>query len=223
MSLLRYNIHGNDYVGVYAAVTDRYLFSGYGLTPNAKRIMLDALGVECIEMSVAGSDLIGIFVRGNSNGVLFSEMADDSEVARIKKLLPGMNVERMESALNTVGNNMLVNDRIAIVNPEYTHEDEQRIRDVLGVEVVKAEIGGFKTVGANNILTNKGFIINNRSTDDEKEFVDKLSGFNSVRTTANTGSVYIGIAAVANAKGAVAGDATTGFELTRIGEGLGID
>ena len=223
MSLLRYNIHGNDYVGVYAAVTDRHLFSGYGLIPNARKILLEALGVDCIEMAVAGSDLIGIFVRANSNGALISDMVDDRELERIKKSLPGMNIGRIDSSLNTVGNNILANDRIAIINPDYSHDEEKMITDVLGVEVVKAEIGGFKTVGANNIMTNKGFIINNRCSDEEKEFVDKLSGFNSVRTTANTGSLYIGISAVANSKGAVAGDATTGFELARIGEGLEID
>ena len=116
-----------------------------------------------------------------------------------------------------------MNDRIAIVNPDFKQEDISVIRDIFGVEVIKQAIGGFRTVGANNILTNKGFIINNRAGDDEKAKLDKLLGFESMRTTANTGSLNIGLAALANSGGLVVGEETTGYELARIMDGLDIN
>jgi translation initiation factor 6 len=69
-------------------------------------------------------------------------------------------------------------------------------------------------------MTNKGFVVSNRITDADKERLDGLSGFESTRTTANTGSLYVGLAAVANSKGVVVGESTTGYELQRIVDGL---
>jgi translation initiation factor 6 len=86
--------------------------------------------------------------------------------------------------------------------------------------VVKSQIGGFRTVGANNILTNVGLVINNRATDLEQKEWEKLTGFGTIRTTANTGALAVGLAVVANSKGVVAGEETTGFELNRIVQGL---
>jgi len=91
---------------------------------------------------------------------------------------------------------------------------------VLGVEVVRLKVGGFNTVGANNILTNSGLVINNRASDGDKAELDRITGFDSIRTTANTGALSIGLTVVANSVGVVAGEETTGFELNRIVEAL---
>ena len=131
-----------------------------------------------------------------------------------------INISVLESGLNAVGNNILANDKIAIVNPDFDAVAVQSISDALGVETVKDEIGGFKTVGANNILTNRGLVITNNATDAQKAKVDRITGFNSISTTANTGALSLGLSVVANSKGIVVGDSTTGFELARIMEGL---
>ena len=81
-------------------------------------------------------------------------------------------------------------------------------------------IGGFRTVGANNILTNSGLVINNRATDLEQKEWEGMTGFKTIRTTANTGGLAVGLSVVVNSKGVVAGESTTGFELNRIIQGL---
>ena len=94
---------------------------------------------------------------------------------------------------------------------------------MLDVETVRMEIGGFHTVGANNILTNKGFVLNNRASEEEKERVEGILGMKVEQSTANTGSVNIGLCVVANSKGMMAGEATSGYELARIAESLELD
>ena len=42
-------------------------------------------------------------------------------------------------------------------------------------------------------------------------------------TTANTGSLSIGLAVIANSKGVVIGNSTTGFEIVRIVNGLNLE
>ncbi|MDE1832929.1 MAG: translation initiation factor IF-6 [Candidatus Micrarchaeota archaeon] len=220
MEAAKHRIGGSDHVGVFATATDKHVFLGIGLPDNNKELLEEVLGVSGVRISLSSSSLVGLFSRANSRGVVLSSLTFDEELQQIRKLLPEMIVEIVDSDLNAVGSNILTNDRIAIVNPDFDHRAISQIRDILDVEIVKREIGGFKTVGANNILTNRGFVINNRSTDEEKEELDKIIGFSSVRTTANKGSLALGLSAVANSNAVLAGDSTTGYELSRIVEAL---
>ncbi len=216
-------ITGSDYVGVFVAASDRYVFFGNNINERSKRILSETLKVQPIGISVFATDLVGLFMKVNSNGILVSSMIEDYELKALRGLNLDTRIEVLESNLNAVGNNVLANDKIAIVNPDYSPGEIRQIQDVLGVEAIPADIGGFKTVGANNILTNKGFVINNRATDMEKSRIDGLLGFESTRTTANTGSLSIGLSAVGNSAGVVAGENTTGYELNRIMDALNIE
>jgi translation initiation factor 6 len=220
MNAAKYAINGSDCVGAFALATDKYVFVGRSATEGSKKFLSTMLGVEAIDMSIGGMDFIGVLARANSNGMLVSNLATDREMDAIRGMKLGINIEVLGSTLNAVGNNMILNDRVAIVNPEYSRKDMATIGDVLGVEVIGSSIGSFKTVGANDILTNKGLVINNHASDEEKEKLDKETGFDSVRSTANMGSLGVGIAVVANSNGALIGDTTTGYEFSRIVDGL---
>ncbi|MCL4381893.1 translation initiation factor IF-6 [Candidatus Marsarchaeota archaeon] len=222
MKAVRSTIFGSDLVGAFATATDRYVFVGYGISKNKKELISSVLNVEYIELSVDNSNLVGIFMRGNSKGLLVSNLMSKYEVSVLKEKT-GMEVSQIESPLNTIGNNIIANDKIAVVNPDYDKKSIDFIRDALDVEVVSMSIGGFKTVGANNILTNKGFAINNHCTDNQKEILDKLANFDSIRTTANTGALGIGISTISNSHGCVVGNGSTGFEFVRILEALNIE
>jgi translation initiation factor 6 len=223
MRAVKYVVRGSDCIGAFATATDNYVFAGSDLTKGNKNTLSEILKVRCIELSISNSNLIGIFMRGNSNGLLISNLVTDRELVHIKSTCKEIKITVLESPLNAIGNNIMANDKIAIVNSDYDKRTMQTIGDTLDVEVVKATTGEFKTVGANNILTNKGIVVNNYCTDKEKDAIDKKAGITSVRATANTGSLGIGISVVANSYGVVVGNNTTGFELARILEGLNIE
>ncbi|MGI0100204.1 MAG: translation initiation factor IF-6 [Candidatus Micrarchaeaceae archaeon] len=220
MEAAKYRILGSDYIGVFATATDDLLLAGTNVTKNGKDMISKVLGVECIDLTVSGSDLIGLYCRANSNGIIVSNLAIDYEVEGLKKIVD-INVSVLDSDLNAIGSNILANDRIAIINPDYSQRDESLIADILGVEVVRRGVDGFKTVGANNILTNRGLVMNNNATAQEKSEWDKMCDFDSIMSTANTGSLSIGLSIIANSKATVAGNSTTGYELARIMEALG--
>jgi translation initiation factor 6 len=222
MPVIKYSIHESGYVGAFGTATDKYVFMGNSLNATGVRAVSGALGSECVLITVGMSDLVGIFARANSNGIVLSNIAADSEVKRIKELAEGINVGCISSNLNAIGNNILANDKIAIVNPEYGNDDIREIRDILDVEVIRYSGESFKTVGASNVLTNKGLLINNRCSDEEKEELDRATGMDSIRTTANTGALSIGLSVLANSKGVVIGSETTGFEIARITDALDI-
>ncbi len=216
-------MNGSDYIGAFATTTDKYTFVPFGLPDKTRLLIEKTLKTACISIPISSTDLIGLFSRANSNGIAISDIASEDDVRRIRDLNLGINVEIIKSNINALGNAILANDRIAIIDPEYTEIESKQIQDVLGVEVIRAEIGGFKTVGATNILTNVGCAMNNHGTDKEKSELDKMTGFDCTRTTANKGSLSIGLASIANTNGLLVGDETTGFEMNRIIEALGGD
>jgi translation initiation factor 6 len=223
MSTILYRIKNSDYVGVFATASDRYVFLGSGIEEKDKQRISDALGVESGDRPVSSSDLVGLFARANSNGIILSNLVETGEIERLESLKLGINIGIIDSGLNTVGNNIIANDKIAVVNPDYDSSVMAQIGDILGVEVVKSQLPLFKTIGASNIFTNRGMVINNRSSDTEKAEMERISKSVSVRTTANSGSIYVGLSAIANSKGIVAGKSTTGFEMQRLTEGLDIE
>ncbi|MGC8669868.1 MAG: translation initiation factor IF-6 [Candidatus Micrarchaeia archaeon] len=220
MESATYRLNGSEYIGAFATATDQYVFAGSDTQKKSLAVLEELLQVRSIVLSISGTNLIGILARANSHGILISNLVYDFEIEALKKMDLGIEIGVLESDLNAVGNNIIANDKFAIVNPDYDSRAISQIRDVLDVEVVKSEIGGLKVLGANNVLTNKGLAINNWSSDAEKEKLEKLLGLKSVRTTANRGSVSLGLSAIANSNALIAGDETTGYELDRLLEAL---
>jgi translation initiation factor 6 len=220
MDAAKLRLKGSDYVGVFCTASDDIIFAPRNLTIKEHDVLLSTLKADIVEISLGESNLIGLFAKANSNGIILSNLATEEEVRALKAEAGELNVGVLESSINAIGSTMLANDKVAIINEEYSHQDMKFIGDILGVEVIRMQIGGFRTVGANNILTNKGLVISNKATDLEQREWEQKTGFPTIRTTANTGSLAVGLAVAANSKGVVAGESTTGFELNRIVQGL---
>ena len=221
MGVAKLSIGGNSFIGAFALATDSFALVGNSTGEKHADVIKKNLGVDSAKISIDGSDLIGIYAVANSRSILLPEIATEADVACIKKSLPGIEVHRIKTDLNALGNNILANDKIAIVNSEYEISEIRQIEKALGVEAIKLNAGGFHTVGANNILTNKGIVFNNRTTDDD---MDAIRPFvkNYSQSTANLGSLSIRLSTISNSNGLIVGEDTTGFEMARIAEGLGL-
>jgi translation initiation factor 6 len=221
MGVAKLSIGGNSFIGAFAIATDSFALIGKNATAKQVEMIKENLNVDSLGISIDGSDLVGIYAVANSKSLLLPDITNDDEVAYIKKALPHINVQKIRTSLNALGNNILANDRIAVVNSEYDTSEIKEIESALGVEVIKLNAGGFHTVGASNILTNKGIVLNNRATDHDfdaiKPFVKNYS-----QSTANLGSLSIRLSTISNSNGLLVGDDTTGFEMARITEGLGL-
>jgi translation initiation factor 6 len=219
MGTAKMALYGNDFIGAFAVSNDSFTIVGGQPKQSSLEIISKNLETKVVETLVNGSDLIGLYSVINSKNLILPEMAYKSEYDRLKKELPELNISIFETDLNAIRNNILANDRVAVINPQYSQQEARRIGEMLGVEVVKMSIGGYETVGANNILTNKGIVLNNEVSEDEESLLKDL--FKNVsQSTANLGSLSIGLCTIANSHGVVAGHETTGYELANIEEGL---
>ena len=217
MKLSRFG--GNPHIGVYSVAGESFAF----VSPNADKdyvaTVTEALGVETHLTSVAGSFVVGSLLAMNSNGIIVSGLAEGSEIKFLSKFLP---VGTLTGAHNAAGNNILVNDNGAILNPDVDGRAVKKIERILGVECVKMPIAGLNTVGSACKVTNKGGICPADTTDEEIRMMKDIFKVDIIRTTLNHGSKLLGPCLLANSKGAVVGDITTPIEMGKLEDALNL-
>ncbi|PKK81630.1 MAG: translation initiation factor IF-6 [Thermoplasmata archaeon HGW-Thermoplasmata-2] len=221
MKIARMDVLGNPFLGVFCRVNDSYALVPPGLPKDDMAQIAATLGVEVTPMTIGCGTILGSLIAMNNKGALVVDYAGSEEIAIIKKALRGMNVATLGDRNNAAGNNVLVNDRCAVVSPEMSAEWAKTISDALGVEVVKMSIAGCATVGSAAVATSKGCLCHPRTTDEEMAALKQALGVEALNGTINHGGSMIGAGIMANGKGAIAGSLTTGIELARIEEALG--
>jgi translation initiation factor 6 len=208
------SIHGEDFIGLLGFASDRYAvvastFSGH-----------EVLGVEALKTRIYGTNLVGLFCAGNSNGILVPYFTSEAELKRLSAFTSdlGVDVSRIEGKYTALGNLIACNDHASYVSDAI--RDVKVIEDALDVEVVSGDIAGHRELGAYMVVTNKGFLAH----PDAEEKVEELKALFKVEGmagTINCGIPYVKSGLIANSNGYVTGMQTTGIELQRIDDALG--
>ena len=217
MKLSRYG--GSPNIGVFSVANEDFAFVAHDTSDEFVNELTEVLKVKAVKTTVAGTFVVGSLVAMNTNGAIVSGLADEDEIKVIREFLP---VALLEDRFNAAGNNILVNDKGAIVNPDIDSSLFRDISDILGVECVKGTIAGLNTVGSVCRVTNKGAAIHPEATDEDIQMVRDVLKVDPVRTTLNHGCRLISPCVVANSKGAIIGDITTAIEMGKLEDALGL-
>ena len=211
------SIRGNPMIGLYVRATEE--FAVVGVRDKAViEVIRDELNVDVVATTVAGSELVGAMVAANSNGILVCKHALSKEFELMSKVA---DVYVVETDMTCLGNVICANDRGAIIHPEADGEIERAVAEKLGVEVVRGTVGGIKTVGMAAAVTNRGGLLHPNANDWEVRKIERVLGIETEKGTVNFGQDMVGAGVVANSKGYVVGDDTTGFELGVLEQALG--
>ncbi len=209
---------GSPNIGVFAAASECLAFVAHDAVDEFVNDIEQTLGVEVVRATVADSFVVGSLIAMNSNGAIVSGLAGERELDVIRSKIP---VALISDKLNAAGNNILVNDRGAIVNPEFDKKTLKEIEDILDVECVKSSIADIVTVGSVCRVTNKGCAVHPDATEKEMQLIkDVLKVDNVVKTTLNHGCRFVAPCVLANSKGALVGDLTTPIEMGKLEDAL---
>jgi translation initiation factor 6 len=214
----RLHFNENPNVGIFCKTNDNIAFIRRKLSKEIKKKIISTLDVELIELNIADASIIGSLLAFNSNGAVVTDFIDDENLKNIQN--QGLKVSIIADKLNAAGNDILVNDQGALVHPNFRNETLKEIEETFKVPVIKGTIGSLKTVGMAAVVTNKGLLCHPKVTDDEKRQMEKIFNVDVMIGTINHGVPLIGSGLVANSKGAIVGNLTTGIELGRIEEAL---
>jgi len=213
------NFNENPNIGVFCKTNENITFIPKGISKKIKKKIKEVLDVELIELNIADASIIGSLLSFNSKGAVICDFADENSINTILK--NDLEVCLIHDKINAAGNDILVNDYGALVHPGMKEKTIKEIQNILDVPVFKGTIGSLKTVGMAAVVTNKGLLCHPKTSQDEIRLLEKVFKVPVMIGTINHGSPVIGSGLVANTKGAIIGDLTTGIEMGRIEEALG--
>ncbi len=220
MAVSKTSNFGNPHVGLFARASERLVAADASAFPKFFAA-LETLGVPVLKTTLGGSGLVGIFLAMNSNGAIVPRSCSNDEISALKS--HGLNVAHISSKFSAPGNNIAANDFGAIANPEIPSAELKKISDCLGVEVVGRHVAGYATAGSCILATNKGFAAHNRASEQELKELQSILRVDGANCTLNTGVAFVSLGAIANSKGAVFGEACTGFEMGRVSSALSLE
>jgi translation initiation factor 6 len=215
--LLDFNENPN--IGVYCRANDSVVFIQKNLLKKVKKKISASLDAKLIELCILDSTIIGSLIALNSKGAIVTNHADQETIDKMES--QGLSIFVIKDIINAAGNDILVNDKGALIHPNISVKSMEKIGETLDVEVKKGTIASLKTTGMAAVVTNKGCICHPKVTELEKEKMEKLFGVKVMIGTINHGVPMVGSGLVANSKGAIIGNETTGIEMGRIEEALG--
>ena len=210
---------GSNFLGIYAAASDKLALVPRSATSQFDEKIERSLGVKVIRMTIAGTNLVGALASMNSHGVVTSGFATAEETAGLAK---EVRVLTMGDKFNAAGNNIVANDKGAVVNPDMSNKSLKQITDALGVEAVKGTVASLKTVGSACVANNNGALCHPEVTEEELTVLEEVLKVKARIGTVNYGVPLVGACLLSNSRGVLTGSNTTPIELGRIEDALGV-
>ncbi|PNX47777.1 MAG: hypothetical protein BV459_03740 [Thermoplasmata archaeon M11B2D] len=217
LQLLDFNENPN--VGIYCRANDSIVFLQKSLSKKTRQVVGNVLGVKVLELCIADSTIVGSLLTCNSFGAIVTAFATTEIFSTLEE--QGLRVFPIKDVINAAGNDILANDRGALVHPDLKNSTVKKISETLDVPVQKGTIASLGTVGMAAVVTNKGCLCHPKTTEEERQQLEKVFDVDAMIGTVNHGFPMIGSGLVANTKGAIIGNMTTGIEMGRIEEALG--
>ncbi len=214
----RISFYNNPFIGLFFRANDEFALAPKNTPEKILGLAQEALKVPIVRAFVDQSPLLGVYVAMNSKGCVLPSFAAAEERALLKKR--GLNVFLLDEH-GACGNNILANDKGALVNPRISKKAAAGISDALGVEVFQQQpLSGVCTFGSANVVTNRGLLAFNETPEAELKRMEQVFGVKGGTGSVNFGSAYCGTGVVANKFGALLGASTSGFESQRVYEAL---
>jgi translation initiation factor 6 len=208
-------------VGLYAFANDKFVLLGREVPEKLEEQLKEVFKVPIHRITLAGTSLIGVFVAGNNHQIIIPGITFEHEREALHKL--GIDFKVFDTKLTGLGNNIIMGDAHALVNPEFTDAETKKIGELMGV---KAERAKFKDVNAigNLAVINTGrgrALVSNDLNAEEIRLMENTFKVKLTPGSVNMGSPYIKSGVIVNKHGFVMGSASGGPELANADEALG--
>ncbi len=209
------DFHKNPFIGIFGKANEDWLIFAKGLPKSTKKRAREYLEVEVIETTIGGTSLIGSLLVLNSRGIVVSNIVTDDEVKELEET--GLEVVIAPGLENAVGNVVIMDDRSALVDPELDQETVEVLEEVLKVKVYRGTIGESGLIGMCAVMNDKGILVHPDLSDEEKKLLEEAFPNREIMVgTVNRGVPFVGSGIIANSKGALVGNKSTGVEIMRI-------
>jgi len=204
-------------VAIFSVVTDEFVLVPHSILPKEIKVVEKELEVRVIKANIGSTSLLGVLAKGLGNKIIVSNIIEDSEIKALEK--EGIEVLKL-NGFSSTGNLIAMNQNGGIASPLISEKSQKEIENFLGIKFKKMLIAGTDLPGAAITVTNKGFIAHPNITEKDFSLLKSTFKVNGSATTANYGDLFVGNSVIGNSKGVLAGNLTSGIELSKIDEGM---
>ena len=219
MAISTGDILGHSQVGVYLSVIDDVLFYPRSLDGASIEMLTQSFEMEMHPFLVGGSSLLGSLLSGNEKGIAVADIATEED---LDELTSFSDVVVLESGVNAAGNLIECNAHGAVVSPVVPDKGVEMISDVLGVDAMHSKVAGHDTVGSMLVANGNGVLAHPDITREEAETIESVMKVPVMVGTVTFGSPFVGAGCTASDTHALVGSGSTGPELNRIEDALGL-
>ena len=214
------SIEGEPHIGVFTRVFEDIAVIPAEAPVELEELYREAFDLEIVRTMIQGSPIIGSLLAGNSNGFVVSGLASKTELSRLSEF---REVFVLNKGMNAAGNVILACDQFAAVHPDMDSGLQKEIGEFLKVPIIPLTLGDVKVVGMAGVATNKGVVVNPRTTASEIAALERVCELPIGKGSINMGNAMVGTGLVANTRGYLAGGETSGYELGRIEDIFGFE
>jgi translation initiation factor 6 len=215
-----FDIYRSPNIGIFLRTNDKFCLVPRGLALTKSEKIESLLQSKAVQISIAGSRLIGPLAVMNNKGILVSRLAEDEEVETLRRAT-NLTVEKLNSRFTSVGNLIAANDNGALASDVFGEESVKVIQRVLDVPVRRMRISNQVQLGSMICATDDGAIAHPSTSENEMKEISESLRVDPEPATVNGGIPFVGSGFVGNTKGILLGNSTRGSELVIIGRAFG--
>ena len=223
MTILKSQAFGRSLIGVYLSGNNSRIFHPPTLLKPTLKKFNNTFEEPLCPLTINNSNLLGVYMVSNKSGIIIPTLIRDDELTLLKSTVNGeMNIGVINSIDNAFGNLILCNDKGAIIST-FLKNNRKDIEDVLNVETVVYNFAGSNLPGSISLANNHGCVVSPLANDDEIDFLSSILKVDEIDvSTINRGIPYLSSGAVVNDKSGIFGVDSTGPEMMRLSNVLGL-
>lgn len=215
MQLKKIKILGSNYIGLFSITNDDLCFVPNNIDNKTEKIIQKTLDVKTIKTSIYDSSLLAVFARMNNKEIFLPSFVTSKELNKIEKEIK----VRIINTEQAIGNLIELNDNALLVSKTIQKNTLTQLEKT-NLKILQTNIAKTDAIGSTILITNKAFLISTNATTEEIKKIQEILNIKGGSSTANTGDPLIRNSVMANTKGILVGEQTTGHEMNRIEEAL---
>lgn len=219
MHVYKTSCNGNPNVGLYGIITDKFVLLGKEFPEKEDETLRKVFGKDIARISIAGTSMLGVFCLWHNNTLYIPSIVFDDE----KEALEALNIpfKVIETELTCLGNNILLSEQAAYINPDFTAKETKHLEEELGIPCKRKEIMEIEAVGSIGVIREGRGLFHRDLHPKLVQELEETLGITITLGTVNMGSPYIKSGVLVSKEGFIIGNTSGGPEIKNADEALG--
>lgn len=217
-NIILMEIETNPNIGLFMFANDKFVLAGKNFNSSQIEEIKKTLNVPVHQISILGTDLIGVFIAGNNEKIIIPNIYS-YELEELKEIMKQYDIEiiEIEDKINTFGNSITLTKDSVLIGSEINKNLKEKIEKETKLKTFQIKNEQYTGAGSIFLYANSKLFGSQELQEDEvKEIISEISGVGSI----NAGSPFIASGAIGNKFGIILGSTSSTIEIQNLVEAL---